>query len=128
MPVKVSQAFTKGAIVSVPITGSDRGTAIPATSSTAVITHLGVIKKTIASTDSDYATARKVPIEVPLEKGVEWEADVTSGLTTSDIGLEVDLTDSLVINRDASSIKVAIVRDYLTATRGVVILKLNGAY
>lgn len=123
LPVTTSTAFTKGAIVS-----WSSGLLIPATSSTTALSHAGVIKKTIASTDSDYATARLVPVEVPLDKNVLWVADVTSGLVAADIGLEVDLTDSLNINRGASSIKVAMVMGVLSSTKGYVVLKLNNAY
>lgn len=123
LPVTTSTAFTKGAIVSFA-----SGLIVPATSSTTALSHFGVIKKTIASTDSDYATARLVPVEVPVEKFVVWKADVTSGLVAADIGLEVDLTDSLNINRAASSIKVAMVSKVLSTTLGLFYLKLQAAY
>lgn len=127
MPVKVSTAFTKGAIVSIG-TGGDAGTVIPATSSTTNLSHIGVIKKTIASTDADYATARKVPVEVPVERYVEWLGDVTSGLVAADVGLEVDLTDSLTINRGASSVDVAMVKDVISTTKGTFWMKFQGSY
>ena len=122
LPVTTSTAFTKGALV-----GWSSGLLIPATSSTAAKTHVGVIKKTIASTDADYATARLVPVEVPVERGVEWEADVTSGLVAADIGLWVDATDSLTLNRGASSVDVAQVRKVISTTKGIVVLNLGGA-
>lgn len=122
LPVTTSTAFSKGAIV-----GWSSGLLIPATSSTAAKTHVGVIKKAIASTDADYATARLVPVEVPLDKMVEWVADVTSGLVAADIGLWVDLTDSLTINRGASSVDAAQVRGVISTTKGIVILNLGGA-
>ena len=122
LPVTTSTAFTKGAIV-----GWSSGLLIPATSSTAAKTHVGVIKKTIASTDADYAVARLVPVEVPIERMVEWEADVTSGLVAADIGLWVDATDSLTLNRGASSVDVAQVKSVISSTKGIVILNLGGA-
>ena len=127
LPVKVSQAFTAGAIVSIG-TGGDAGTVIPATSSTTALSHIGVIVKDIASTDSDYATARKVPIEVPVERNVEWLGDVTSGLVAADIGLEVDLTDSLTINRGATSVKVAMVTGVISTTKGLFDIKFKASY
>lgn len=123
LPVTPSTAFSKGALVSF-----SSGKLIPATSATTALSHVGVIKKAIASTDSDYASERLVPVEVPLEKNVEWLADVTSGLTATDVGLEVDLTDSLTINRGASTIDAAMVRKVISATKGVVVLKLHGSY
>lgn len=126
-PVKVSTAFTEGDIVSIGTSG-DAGTVVPATSSTTALSHIGVIRKTIASTDSDYATARLVPVEVPVEKNVEWLADVTATLVVADVGLEVDLTDARTINRAATSVKVAMVKDFISTVKGTVILKLSGNY
>lgn len=111
-----STAITKGAIVSWA-----SGLLIPATSSTTALSHVGVIKRTIASTDTDYATsARLVPVEVPLEKNVIWLADFTTTLLSTDVGAEVDLTDSLTVNRGASSIDACIIAGYISATKGYV--------
>lgn len=123
LPVTTSTVFTKGDIVS-----ESSGLLIRATSGTTALSHMGVIKKTILATDADYATARLVPVEVPLEKNVEWLGDVTSGLVAADIGLEVDLTDAQNINRAASSVKVAMVKTVISTTQGTFILKLAGAY
>lgn len=127
MPVKVSTAFSKGAIVSIGTSG-DAGLIVPATASTTALSHVGVIKKAIASTDSDYATARSVAVEVPVEKNVEWKGDVTSGLVAADVGLEIDLTDSVTVNRAATSVKVAMVRQLISTTLGTFVLKLQGSY
>jgi hypothetical protein len=104
MPKTASTAFSNGALVS-----SSVGYLIPATSSTANITHMGVIRKAIAATDDDYADNTKVPVEVPIERFVEWEADFTATLVVADVGLEVDATDSLTLNRGASTVDVALV-------------------
>jgi len=122
LPVTTSTAFTKGDIVA-----WSSGLLIKATSSTAANTHVGVIKKTIASTDADYATARLVPVEVPLEKMVEWRGPVTSGLVAADIGLWVDLTDAGTINRGASTYDAAQVKTVFSTTEGTFILNLGGA-
>lgn len=122
VPVTVSTAFTEGDIVSY-----SSGYVIPATSTTAALSHVGVIRKTIAATDDDYATARKVPVEVPVEKNVEWLAPVTSGLVAADVGLLVDLTDAGTINRGASTYDVAQVREVITSTQGVFVLNLGGS-
>jgi len=115
LPVTTSTTFTKGDIVS-----WSSGLLIKATSSTTALSHAGVIKKTIAATDSDYATARLVPVEVPVEKNVVWLADFTSGLLTTDIGAEVDLTDVATVNRAASTVDACIIVGYISTTKGYV--------
>ena len=124
LPATASTAFSKSAIVS-----WSSGQLIPATSSTTALSHAGVIERAVLSTDTDYATSgHLVPVTVPLEKNVVWKADTTATLVATDVGLEVDLTDSLTINRGASSIKVAMVHGVISTTLGLYILKLNGAY
>lgn len=122
VPVTTSTAFSNGALVSYA-----SGLIIPATATTTALSHVGVIRKAIASTDADYATARSVPVEVPLEKNVEWLADTASAVAT-DIGNEVDLTDSLTINRGATAIKVAMIRGLKSASQVYVVLKLHNSY
>ena len=102
LPVTTSTAMTYGAVVRWA-----SGLIAPVTSSSAPSTHVGVIQKTIASTDSDYATARLVPVEVPVETNVVWEGAVTATLVAADLGLFVDFTDSLTLNRGASTYDVA---------------------
>jgi hypothetical protein len=121
LPVTTSTTFTKGDIVS-----WSSALLIKATSSTAANTHVGVIKKTIAATDADYAVARLVPVEVPLEKMVEWRGPVTSGLVAADISLWVDLTDAGTINRGASTYDAAQVKSVISATEGIFVLNLGG--
>jgi hypothetical protein len=124
LPATASTAFSKGAIVS-----WSSGYLIPATSSTTALSHAGVIERAVLSTDLDYATTgHLVPVSVPVEKNVVWKGDTTATLVVGDVGLEVDLTDSLTINRAASSIKVAMVHGVLSTTLGLFLLKLNGAY
>lgn len=113
LPVTASTAITKGAIVS-----WSSGLLIAGTSSTTALSHAGVIKRTIASTDADYATsARLVPVEVPVEKNVWWLADVTAILVSTDAGSEVDLTDSLTVNRAASSVDAVIIQQFISTTK-----------
>jgi len=79
------------------------------------------------ATDADYAVARSVPVEVPVEKNVIWEAPVTSGLVAADVGLLVDLTDAATINRGASTYDAAEVVKVISSTKGHFILNLGGA-
>lgn len=123
LPVTASTAIAQGAIVS-----WSSGKLIAATSSTTALSHVGVLKKTIATTDADYADERLVPVEVPVEKNVEWIGDVTSGLVAADRGLEVDLTDASTINRAASTVDAALVREVLSTTKGIFVLNLQDSY
>lgn len=113
LPVTTSTAISKGAIVS-----WSSGLLIAATSSTTALSHAGVIKRAIASTDTDYASSRLVPVEVPVEKNVWWLADVTATLATTDNGGEFDLTDSLTVNRGASSVDAVIMKGFVSTTKG----------
>lgn len=123
LPVTTSTAFTAGALVTFT-----SGLLVAATSNTTAANLVGVIRHTIASTDTDYATARLVEVEVPVERFTEWLADFTASLVVGDIGAECDLTDSLTVNRGASSIKAIIPLKVLSTTKGIVQLKLRGAY
>lgn len=119
-----STAITKAKLVTLT-----SGQVVAVTAGTAAVDILGVLDKTIASTDTDYATAgRPVPVWVPLERCTLFEADVTSGLTASDVGLEVDLTDAGTINRGANSVKVVKIVQYISATKALCWVKFNGAY
>jgi len=99
-----------------------------ATSSTANTAIVGILDKAVTTADDDYASARTLPVIVPLEKHVEYEGDVTSGLVAADIGLEQDLTDGVTVNRGASSVDVAKCTKVLSATKGHFFLKINGSY
>lgn len=122
LPVTTSTAFTAGALVTFT-----SGLLVAATSSTASAAIVGVIRHTIASTDADYATARLVEVEVPIERFTEWEADTASAVAT-DIGVEEDLTDSLTVNRGAQSVKVFRITSLVSATKVRGNIKFAGSY
>lgn len=123
LPVTTSTALTTDTLVTFT-----SGLLVAATSSTATADLIGVIRHTIASTDSDYATARSVEVEVPVERNTEWEIAVTSGLVAGDILKEVDLTDAATVNRGASSIKIVRAVKVLSTTLGVFWIKFTGSY
>lgn len=124
LPMTASTAITAGSLVTYT-----SGQIVAATSSTAVADILGVLRHTIASTDTDYATAgRLVEVEMPVERFTEWEADVTSGLVLADIEKEVDLTDANNVNRAANSIKAVRATKVLTTTKGWFHIKFSGSY
>ncbi len=120
LPVTPSTAISKGALVAF-----SGGKLIPATSTTACSDIVGVIRHDIAATDSDYASDRLVEVEVPVEKNVVWEADVTSGLVAADIGLYQDLTDSLTVNRASSTYDIVQCVKVISTTKGLFILNIG---
>ena len=122
LPVTTSTALTKDTLVTF-----SSGLLIAATSSTASADIVGVVRKTIASTDSDYATARLIPVDVPVERFTVWEGDTASAVST-DIGIETDLTNAGTVNRGATSVKAVRMNKLLSATKGLFWIKFMGSY
>jgi len=122
LPVTVSTTFTAGDAVAM-----SGGYVIEATSSTTPVLTIGLIRHTIASTDANYATARLVEVEVPLEKGAIVEA-VTSSATASNIGIEYDLTDARTVNVGASSVKIFMPVTIVSAILIQGFMKFLGSY
>jgi hypothetical protein len=120
LPVTPSTAIAEGALVAF-----SSGYLIAATSSTAPESIAGVLVKAIAATDSDYASARTVAVEVPTEVGTVWTADVTSGLVAADVGLYQDLTDSVTVNRGASTYDVVKCVGVISTTKGLFELNIG---
>jgi hypothetical protein len=123
LPVTPSTALTAGTLLKFT-----SGKLVAAVAATAAVDIVGILKATIASTDTDYATDRLVPVLVPTEKHVIYEASVTSGLVATDVGTEVDLTDGNNVDRTASAIKAVKVVRVISTTRGLFHVKLNGSY
>jgi hypothetical protein len=123
LPVTTSTAIARGALVTF-----SSGLLVAATAQTANAAIVGVLDKTIATTDSDFATARLVPVIVPIEKHVLFEGDVTSGLVAADLGTECDLTDASTVDRSASTYDVAKAVGVISSTKGLFWLKINGSY
>lgn len=123
MPVTPSTAIARGTLVAFT-----SGKLVAATSATTTLFIEGILDKAIVSTDADYALDRKVPVVVPLEKFVVYEADVTSGLVAADIGLEQDLTDGATVNRAASAVDVCKCIQVISTTKGLFLVKVGGAY
>lgn len=120
LPVTASTALSKGALVAF-----SSGKLIAATTTTAGSDIAGVIRHAIASTDDDYATERLVEVEVPVEKNVVWEGDVTSGLVAADIGLYQDLTSSTHVNRAGSVYDIVQCVKVLSTTKGLFYLNIG---
>lgn len=119
-PVTASTEIDEGSLVA-----WDSGKLIAATSTTAGYNIVGVLRKTIESTDSDYADERLVPVEVPVEMNVIWEADVTAGLVAADKGLFQDLTSSTHVDRGNSTYDVVQCVDVISSTKGEFILNIG---
>lgn len=120
LPVTPSTALTINTLVA-----WSSGKLIAATSSSNPYAIVGVTLKGIASTDSDYATDRLIPVEVPVELNVEWEADFTASLVVGDRGTLCDLTDAGTVNRGANSVKVVVPTRVISTTKGYVILNIG---
>jgi len=122
LPVLVSTAFTKDTIVE-----QTSGYINPADDNDTVLA--GVIRKAIASTDVDYATARRVPVTVPMEKSVIWEIDAINTFTVgTDEGLEFGISDAGTLDHSDTTNKVFFVTKVVSATKVQGYLKFAGAY
>jgi hypothetical protein len=124
LPVTVSTAFSEGDLVA---WNTSAGTLIEATSTTAGNLIMGVLRHAIASTDDNYATARTVEVEVPVEKYVEWIADVGTGTpsATTDLGIYHDIDGGGEIDVDASSKDIFFATRYVDSTHMIGILNIG---
>ena len=119
-PVTTSTALTKDTLLEFTsgllAAADDNDTAIA-----------GILVATIATTDSDYATARQVPVIVPMERHVVYEADA-SGFSATDIGGEFGISDSGTVDQSDTTNKVFLVTDFISATKVRGYMKINGSY
>ena len=115
LPKAASTDFTKNGLVY--FNGSGYVIAADSTSGD----HIGIGLKTIASTDADYALATLIPVEVPMDKQCEFEADVTTGLTAAKVGTTMDLTDANTV-AIATSKNVVTCVGFIKATKGRFVL------
>lgn len=90
---------------------------------------LGVGQTTIASTDTDYASATQIPVLVPTSVD-EFEVDLTNTttFTATFVGLQcdIDATGQYVDATASSHKQCTIMRQGSTTSK--VIVKINGAY
>lgn len=122
LPVTVSTALAKDSLVAF-----SSGYLIAATSTSAPSTIVGVLRHTIAATDADYAVARLVEVEVPVENYVEWEATTTGTAVAADVGLYCDISDAVTVNRAASTYDVVQVVGIVSTTKTIVVLNTGVA-
>ena len=122
LPVTPSTAIAAGALVTF-----SGGKLVAAAAGTLAVNIAGVLVGAITANDADYAVDRKVAVQVPLEPNVLWEFS-TTGLVATDIGVDVDLTDSVTVDRSATAIGVVRPTARVTATKGRGYVKINGSY
>lgn len=109
---KASTAITAGAALTYDLNTSN--TVLPATSTSVSIAGISMVS--VASTDSDYATAGVlIPMLVPLGNDSVVIA-TTAGTATGLEGKTCDLTDSLTVNEAATSVNIFLIKKFLTAT------------
>lgn len=113
LPVTPSTVLAKDSLVAF-----SSGYLIAATNSSEGYDIAGVIRQAVAATDSDYASARSVTVEVPVEANVTWEFDVTSGLVAADIGTYVELTDASTVNRAGTTLDIVQPTKVISSTKG----------
>ncbi len=109
--------------------GVSNGRLIGATAGSQGNLIMGVLRHAIVSTDDDFATAgRLVEVEVPIEKNVVWECDVTTAaaLTTTDMGQFHDLsTNGNEFVTGNSTYDHGYVVGFISATKGLYILNIG---
>lgn len=113
-PKKASTAYTKDCLV---IKTAGAGTVEAAVAGSGDI--LGINIKTIASTDLDYAANTLIPILVPNSITCEMYGTVTGTLATTDPGTKFDLSDSVTVDKAATTTKILLCKKFISATLGV---------
>lgn len=90
------------------------------------IVALGLIQKTIAATDSDYASNTVVPVLVG-EKDSEFLCDVSTGTAAqTDVGEHIDIDDANSVDVAASTYDIFFVTKYISSTQVVAKLNVKG--
>lgn len=78
--------------------------------------HIGVCLKKVASTDDDYASTTKIPVDVAAENDI-FEVDCGGAATTALIGTFIDLTNAYTANEAASSKDALLVVGVISASK-----------
>ena len=119
-PVTVSTVFAEGDLVAMDV---GTGTLIVATATTAGDTIVGVIRHSIAATDDNYADARSVEVEAPVEKNVIFSCNEVGTGTASDADLctYADIDDGGSIDVDNSTYDIFFITKVVSQTdvRGI---------
>lgn len=121
LPKTASVTFTAGNLVQMT-------SGYVATATNQSVEHVGIILESVASTDSDFASATKVAVEVPVEPSAELEADVTGTLVTTSVGVAYDLSDASTVNKAGTTYKVLTCKQFISATKGRFSLNSNADF
>lgn len=123
LPVTPSTALDKGTLVEF-----SSGKLAAADDNEAAADIVGVLNKTIAATDDDYASDRLVPVLIPMERHTEWEADTADTyVQASHCGVEVGIANSSTVDLDdTTNDAFKVIGGSGTKVRGFI--KFNGAY
>lgn len=92
------------------------------------LTPVGLIQKTIAATDSDYASTTEVPVLVG-DADTEFLCDVSTGsAATTDIGEWIDIDDANSVDVSATTYDIFFVTGVVSATQVIAkMAKKSGA-
>ena len=92
----------------------------------ALIKAIGLIQTTVATTDSDYATATMVPVLVG-DPDAEFLLDVGTGTAAiTDIGEHIDIDDANSVDVSASTYDIFFVTKFISTTQVVGKLNVKG--
>lgn len=123
-PKTASTAFAFGDAVTILNTDAGVGTLAKVTSSSTRV--IGLIQKTVASTDSDYASATEVPVLVG-DVDAEFLCDVSTGTAaTTDIGEMIDFDDENSVDVNAYTKGQLLITRVISASQ--VVGKLNKGF
>lgn len=124
LPVTASTVLSKNSLVTFT-----SGQLVAATAGTTAVALAGVIERAITAADADYATGgRLVPIKVPVERHATFECDGTGTFAATDVGAEFDLSTALVLDKAATTTKVAKIVKFISASKVIAMLKINYGY
>lgn len=114
---RASVAYTANTLVA---EHSDDDTITPAVAgSTALV---GIVMKTVASTDADYAENTRIPVLVPLDSSSEMMCDTNSDIAITDEGELHDLTDASLVDPAASTTDVLKLKQFVSARKGIYLI------
>jgi hypothetical protein len=89
---------------------------------------LGLIQKTVAATDSDYASTTKVPVLIGNEN-TEYLCDIGTGTgATTEVGTWVDVDDEESIDVNANTYEIFFVTRHISTTQCVAKMATNDPY
>lgn len=121
LPKTASVTFTAGGFVQMT-------SGYVATATVSSLENVGIILESVASTDSDFASATKVAVEVPTSPSCEAEMDVTGTLATTSIGVAFDLSNASTVNKAGTTSKAFLCKSYISTAKGTFTMCGNADY